>query len=124
MLAHLLSNHSYTLCSATTATRLSTEMSLFGNNGPEHIKLEVNIYDAMPGVKGAVTQADTHIGETLHAYIQVDKDGNLAHVCDGEQYRRFFQAYMWGPEFKYRLGVKNVSIPLSHFTGSSHQWST
>ena len=111
MPARLLSSHSYTLCSATD-TRLSNKMTSLGNNGPKHIKLEITIYDAMPGVKDAITQEDTHIRKTLHAYIQVDKDGNLVRVCDGDQYRKFFQAYLVGAEFKYRLRVKDVSIPL------------
>ena len=125
MLAHLLSNHPYTLCSATD-TRLSIEMSSHGNNDPKHVEIEITIYDDPSDAKGADTEenTDTLIRETLRACIQVDKDGNFVHVCDGDQYHKFFQAYLWGPEFQYRLDVKDVSVPLSFFTDFSHQWST
>ena len=88
-------------------------MSLFGNKGPKHLELGVAIYDPFPGVKGAVTKEDTCINKTLDARIQVDKDGNLVHVCNGDQYRKFFQEYMYGSGMSYRLGVKGVSVPVT-----------
>ena len=70
------------------------------------------MYDLFPGVKGAVTKEDTCINEKLLVRIQVDKDGNLVHVCDGDQYRKFFQEYMYGSGMFYRLDVKDVSVPI------------
>ena len=112
MLHHFESNRLYHPSSVTDA-QLSTEMSLFGNDGIKHIIPEITILDEFAGVKGAATEADTHIMETLRAYIQVDKDGNLVHVCDGHPYHRFFQAYKVGSgTLEYKLDVKDVSIRI------------
>ena len=96
-----------------TDARLSTEMSLFGNDGNKHVIPEITILDVFTGVKDAVTQADTRTSETLRAYIQVDKDGNLVHVCDGHPYYKFFQAYkVDSGTLEYKLDVKDVSIRM------------
>ena len=61
------------------------------------------------GIEGDATAC---INETLYAYIQVDENEDLVCVCDGGQYRKFFQKFMFGPHFEYRLDVKNVSTPI------------
>ena len=69
----------------------------------KHKDIEITISDAPVGVRDAVTQEDTATTKTLKAHVQVDKDDNLVHVCDGDQYRKFFEAY--GSVLEYKMVV-------------------